>query len=264
MKAVKFNFGNDFDAQKQSQADLDALALEERLRKTQEEAFQKGQVSGRTEASEEIARELVATMDRVAEQVSALFGQRYKMEDRLERDATQLAMAMARKLAGSALEKYPHAEIEALITECMEVCREQPRIVIRLSEEQCEPMAAKIDELKQRQGFTGDVIVIGDDEIRNGDCLVEWPDGGAEHRSEHISGAIEKLVQAFIMKPPATDKATDKATDNIDPDSDAAVPQPELAAEHTDNAHEDRAEKRAEKNEAQDENAHTTEQPGAL
>lgn len=204
MKAVKFSFGEDFDAQNQDQQELEALALEERLRKTEKEAFQKGHVTGKAEASEEIAKELVAVMERVADQVNALFGQRAQLDDRLERDAAQLALAMARKLAAKALEMHPHAEIEALITECMEACREQPKIVVRLSQGQCEPLAAKMDEMKQRNGFTGDVIILGDDEIHDGDCLVEWPDGGAERRSAHVSDAIEKLVQSFVMKPPVT------------------------------------------------------------
>lgn len=255
MKAIKFNFGDDFDAQKESQADLDAVALEKRILKTKEEAFQKGLVSGKSEASEEIARELAVTMERIAEQVNALFGQRAQLEDRIERDATQLALAMARKLATSALELHPHAEIEALITECMEACREQPKIVVRLSQEQCEPLAAKIEELKQRQGFTGDVILIGDDEIRDGDCLVEWPDGGAERRSAHISESIEKLVQAFVMKPPATDKAAD----NIDPESDAAEPQQPTETASTD----DEQTGSAGNDRSRDEDAPTREQPGA-
>ena len=253
MKAVKFNFGDDFDAQ----TGLEAKAREERLRQTTETAFQKGFVSGKAEASGEIAKEFVAVMERVADQVNELFGQRAQLEDRIERDATQLAVAMARKLAASALEMHPHAEIETLITDCMESCREQPKIVVRLSEEQCEPLAAKIEELKQRNAFNGDVILIGDSEIPDGDCLVEWPDGGAERRTGHISQAIEKLVQAFIMKPPVTEQ-TDQP-EQVDPDSGAAT------TEQTEGTADEPAGSTANtgNDEAQDESAPTMEQPGA-
>lgn len=263
MKAVKFNFGEDFEAQNQDQEELEARALEDRMRRSEEAAFQKGFTSGKTEASEEIAKELVAAMEKVAEQVNLLFGQRAELEDRLERDAAQLGLAMARKLASKALEMHPHAEIEALVTECMEACREQPKIVVRLSEKQCEPLAAKIEELKNKNGFTGDVIVIGDDEIRDGDCLVEWPDGGAEHRAAHISQAIEKLVQAFVMKPPAA--ARTKTGPETSEATEAAGATE--ATEVEDTQGEKRDEKIADENnkhEARDDQAPETEQPGAL
>ena len=179
----------------------------------------------------------------------------------MERDATQLALAMARKLAATALEMHPHAEIEALITECMEACREQPRIVIRLSQKQYEPLAEKIEELKQHNGFTGEVIVIGDDEIDDGDCLVEWPDGGAERRSAQVSGAIEKLVQSFVMKPPVTETAQQIAADSEnleseDPGSEITDAQP---AEETP----EKAGERPGGSARTDEEAPTLEQPGA-
>lgn len=245
MKAVKFNFGDDFDAQTQSQEELDAQALELRLRQTQEEAFQKGFSSGKTEASEELAKELVAAMEQVAGEISKLFALRTEMQDRMERDAAQLALAMARKLAAAALEMHPHAEIEALVADCIESSREQSKIVVRLSGEQCEPLAAKIEELKGKKAFAGDVIVIGDEEMRDGDCLVEWPDGGAERRSAHISEAIEKLIQAFVMKPPVTDQIA----------ADTAVETGQETSEQTDQ--EDKAE-------APENKAPEQEQPGAL
>lgn len=261
MKAVKFDFGDDFDTQSLDQAELEALALEERLRKTEESAFRKGMASGKAEASEAIAKELVAVMDRVADQVNTLFGQRIQLQDRLERDATQLALAMARKLAATALEMHPHAEIEALITECMEACREQPKIVVRLSQKQCEPLAEKIEELKQRKNFTGEVIVIGDDEIRDGDCLVEWPDGGAERRSAQVSDAIEKLVQSFIMKPPVTETAQQIVADSEnleseDPDSEITDAQPAQEMQ-------EKASEQSGSSTRTDEEAPTLEQPGA-
>lgn len=261
MKAVKFDFGDDFDTQSLDRAELEALALEERLRKTEESAFQKGLASGKAEASEAIAKELVAVMDRVADQVNTLFGQHVQLQDRMERDATQLALAMARKLAATALEAHPHAEIETLITECMEACREQPRIVVRLSQKQCEPLAEKIEELKQRNGFTGEVIVIGDDEIRDGDCLVEWPDGGAERRSAQVSDAIEKLVQSFIMKPPVTATAQQTVADSEnleseDPDSEITDAQPAQEMQ-------EKASEQSGSSARTDEEAPTLEQPGA-
>jgi flagellar assembly protein FliH len=249
MKAVKFNFGDDFDAQTQTQEELDAKALEVRLRQTQETAFAEGFTSGKTEASEAIAKELVVAMEGLADQVNTLFAQQAKLQDRVERDAVQLAIAMARKLAATALEMNPHAEIEALIAECMEASREQPKIVIRLSGQQCEPIAAKMEELKGKNGFTGDVIVIGDEDIQDGDCLVEWPDGGAERRSAQISQAIEKLVQAFVMKPPATGQ--------IEPE--AKVEAEVKAGEPTeDQIHDEN------KSEAPEDTAPEAEQPGAL
>lgn len=262
MKAVKFNFGEDFDAQNQDQAELEALALEERLRKTEESAFEKGQASGRAEASEDNARELTAIMARAADQINALINQRAELEDRLEREAVQLALSMARKLAAAALEMHPHAEIETLISECMKACREQPRIAVRLSLKQCEPLAEKIEQQKQSSGFAGEVIVIGDEEILDGDCLVEWADGGAERRSAQVAEAIETLVQSFVMKPPVTETpeaperiaADEQSTDSPDEDRPTAD---EAAAEMTDRPPRDN------RNEAPGDEAPTMEQPGA-
>ena len=97
---------------------------------------------------------------------------------------------------------------------------------------------------------------MGDDEIRDGDCLVEWPDGGAERRSAQVSDAIEKLVQSFIMKPPATETAQPSAAESEDPESEITDAQP------AQEMHE-KADEQPGSSAQTDEEAPTLEQPGA-
>lgn len=201
MKAVKFNFGQDFEEAGETAAELEARAQEQRIAEAREAGHSEGFGAGQSAAKEMIETEIAATLAVVGERLETLLGSHVESQAKLERQAVQLSLSLANKISAAAIARYPHAELEALVAECLEICREEKRLVIRVADSLSDETARRCEDLKTRSSFLGDLIIIGDPAITPGDCIVEWADGGAERQSDHTVGEIERLVQEFIMGP---------------------------------------------------------------
>lgn len=202
MTGVKFNFDNDFEADKEQVAEEEAITLERQLRESHESGFREGHTAGESAALHATEERIAEVMNAAVSGVTALGSKHAETTDRIERDSVQLAFIISKKLASAALDKYPASEIEAMIRECFEVAREEPKLVVRVAEDLIESVAQKCEEIRTRSSFSGEVIVIGDNEIARNDCIVEWPDGGAEHRTETSMDTIERLIQDFMFQKP--------------------------------------------------------------
>lgn len=198
MKAVKFNFDTNFDASQASQT-TGARAEQERLRSAFDAGHQEGYTQGQAAAEEAANAASVALIAQIAEGVAALLEERKAVEDRIEKDAVQVAFTIARKLAAAAIAERPTAEIENLVRDCLETCREETRLVVRVADDMTDVVASICEQIKARTTFAGEVIVVGDPAIGVADCIVEWPDGGAERRLDQVARTIEGMVQNFMM-----------------------------------------------------------------
>ncbi|GER07797.1 hypothetical protein JCM17843_21070 [Kordiimonadales bacterium JCM 17843] len=71
-----------------------------------------------------------------------------QIEQSLEAQAAKLAHAIAMTLAPSLMRTHPLSEIEALVADCMDGCRREPRIVVRVHESLLDPIQSRLDALK--------------------------------------------------------------------------------------------------------------------
>lgn len=156
--------------------------------------FGAGQTQTRTEAEQQIARTLVT----VGETLERLSRGLYGIEARLEIEAVEVAVAVAKKLAPELVARQPIAEITALATECFRHLASTPHIAVRVCEADFAALKDNLDELAQARGFSGRLMVMPDAEIRRGDCRIEWADGGVNRDSVAIEHAIDEAVSRYI------------------------------------------------------------------
>jgi flagellar assembly protein FliH len=115
-------------------------------------------------------------------------------QTQLRVESVELAIAVARKLAGASLDAFPLKEIEQVVTDCLHKLHNEPRLVIRVSANLSDELQTEIHGLADRHGFSGRIVVLPEPSIKGADCRVEWAGGGLERDLDSNLAAIDEAV----------------------------------------------------------------------
>ncbi|MFZ5608730.1 MAG: hypothetical protein ACOY99_03870 [Pseudomonadota bacterium] len=201
-KAIKYTFNESFDG---GSAHRQQLALERRhaeLAAAREAGYEAGLAAGKAQAREALEARAAILVEDIAAQLKTLFAERQKLSQSLTAESARLAHAIGLCLAERLVQRQPLAEIEALVRECFSLSHGEPRLVIRVHEDLVEPMKNRSDAMAEAAGYPGRVILIADDTLEIGDCLVEWPDGGVERRSATLQAEINAIIDRYLHGAP--------------------------------------------------------------
>ena len=192
MAAAKFLFDNDFGRSGNSAGH--APAVEAALKEAEARGHRAGQAAARAEAAAESARSLAAATASFAMLANGLKA----IEQRLEAEAVEVAVAVAGKLAAELMRREPFAEIEALAADCFRNLVGVPHVAVRVHSALYEEARTKFESAATAAGFAGRVVVLGEPEIAAGDCRIEWADGGAIRDRAAIEAAIGEAVERYL------------------------------------------------------------------
>lgn len=165
-------------------------------------AFREGFEAAKKEAEQKSASQL----ERIAAEVHLAVGRLAAVETRLEREAIDVAGAIARQLAPALMARQPLAEIEALVLDVLSHVRSAPHLAIRIAPEMMESAGARLKKIADERGFTSRLVILPDPAIKSGDCLIEWADGGVSRDSESINARIQQAVQNYLGVPAGAPK----------------------------------------------------------
>lgn len=173
------------------------------------EAFESGMRQGQMQALRGIEATTAETVSAISVQFSQLVASHEEKVNAIKGDAARLALALASRLAPRLIDLAPELEVRQLIEECLVDLHDEPRIVVRASDETCQHLAPKLDEIGNRAGFQGKLILLPDDEARPGDCRIEWADGGTERRLGEIEARLDEMISRFVRSLTGGAEATD-------------------------------------------------------
>jgi flagellar assembly protein FliH len=131
---------------------------------------------------------------RIAESAERLLALADRECETLRRDASMLAIAAAKSIAGTLIDKQPLSEIESLIEACLAPLRSAPQLVVRLRSAEADALRERLGVIAERAGFNGRLVVIGEENFQPGDCRIEWADGGIMRDRNRAIAAIESTV----------------------------------------------------------------------
>jgi flagellar assembly protein FliH len=131
---------------------------------------------------------------RIAECAERLLALADRECETLRRDASLLAIAAAKSIAGTLLDKQPLSEIETLIEACLTPLRNAPQLVVRLRAAEADALRERLGAIVERAGFTGRLVVLGEENFAPGDCRIEWADGGIMRDRDKAIAAVESTV----------------------------------------------------------------------
>jgi len=156
-----------------------------------------GAVRGRNEAIAAFDKQVASTLGTIAQQTAAI-AKGLAAEAAAAGKSVDLALAIVRKLHPALIERQGLAEIEAVLNQCLESLKQEPRLVAYVHSARLDALQERLAQLSASAGFEGRVVLIGDDEMGQSDCRVEWADGGVEREAGRIWRTIEDALTRYV------------------------------------------------------------------
>lgn len=213
----KFMFDIDFAAPKV----VNTIPLSDhqsQISEAETRGYSNGFIAGEREAAAAAAadtsRRLSQALETIAKTISGISRKLAAIETRLEAEAVEVATAVARKLASELVAREPLAEIEALVRDCFRQLAATPHVVVRVSDALYPHILEKLEAIANESGFQGRLVVLAEPSIRDGDCRIEWADGGIIRDSGKTETAIAENVGRFIAGRRGTTPSPVKGTDH--------------------------------------------------
>jgi len=200
-----FLFDTDFGRPRgPSPADAEALARAEAERAAGEAAaYARGLQDGRAEAALQEQARLADALTRVGLAAAGLLNQSDARDGEREAQALAFAEALARRIAGEALDARPLAAVEEAARSALRHLRGVPHLVLRVSERLVDEAEALMRRLSREHGFEGRLVVLGEPDMAPGDARLEWADGGVVRERARIEAAVEAALSPNFASPEA-------------------------------------------------------------
>ncbi len=197
---TKFLFDTDFADADGDGADS-AVPLAEfavQLAEAETAAHRRGYAEAQSDARVEADRRIAAALERIADGLVVANSGLHAIETRLECEAVDVAVAVARKLAPALIAAEPFAEIAALASECFRQLIAAPHIAVRVNDALYAAAKEKLDDIVRAKSFQGRLVVLAEPDIAVGDCRIEWADGGINRDSATADAAIGAAVAGYV------------------------------------------------------------------
>jgi flagellar assembly protein FliH len=199
---AKFLFDVDFSpsgGKKSTAAPTVSLADHERaLAEAETRGYQNGMAAAEAQARTEAERRTAAAFERIAAGLAGLSGGLSGIETRLEGEAIEIAVEVAKKLATALIAREPLGEVAALADGCLRELVSAPHVVVRVHETLLADAKQKLEEIARSRGFQGRLVVMGENDLAVGDCRIEWADGGLVRERATIEAAIADAVDRYV------------------------------------------------------------------
>ena len=163
------------------------------------EGFNAGQLEAQKmiDAKIEAANNVILAL---GEKVSAL-GQAYSNMISVESaNLSQLVTAVARKVAGEAMDARGVDTIAAIIDRALPVLFSKPRVTIELSSEVIDFASARLESQLRAQGFEGEMIFRSNPNFGMSDVSLDWGAGQANRSAQDLWMEIEALIERVPLE----------------------------------------------------------------
>jgi len=196
---AKFLFDMDFSApDKGRERPATALEIAQKIASAEAHAYRDGYDAGQREAKTESDRRTALALEEIGIGIQAIKARFSGIETRMETEAVDVAVAVARKLCSELISGEPLGEITALVSDCFSHLVSTPHLVVRINDSLYEPARDRIERLSKQSGFAGRLVILAEPEIESGDCKIEWADGGVVLERAAIEAKIDELVGRYM------------------------------------------------------------------
>jgi len=196
--AAKFLFDNDFAAGNPATRPIPPSEHAIKLAEAESKGFGDGFAAAEKEGTAVAHRRTAVAFEQIGSALERLAAGLKAVEQRLEAEAVELAVAIARKLAPELVARQPFAEVAALAADCFRHLHATPHVVVRVSDTLLETARTRLDEIARRCGFDGRLVVVSEPNMAAGDCRIEWADGGIVRTAAETDSAISSAIVRYI------------------------------------------------------------------
>ncbi|ABQ34077.1 MULTISPECIES: FliH/SctL family protein [Bradyrhizobium] len=196
---AKFLFDTDFSApEKTRERATTAAEIAQKVAAAEAAAYRNGYEAAQREAKVEADRRVAAALEQINIHLQGIAARYAGIETRMETEAVDVAVAVARKLCAALVAAEPLGEITGLVRDCFAHLVSTPHLVLRINDSLYEAAHDKIEKLAKQSGFEGRLVILAEPEIETGDCRIEWADGGVVLERAAIDAKINELVGRYM------------------------------------------------------------------
>ena len=196
---AKFLFDTDFSApEKTRERATTAAEIAQKVAAAEAAAYRNGYEAAQREAKVEAYRRVAAALEQINIHLQGIAARYAGIETRMETEAVDVAVAVARKLCAALVAAEPLGEITGLVRDCFAHLVSTPHLVLRINDSLYEAAHDKIEKLAKQSGFEGRLVILAEPEIETGDCRIEWADGGVVLERAAIDAKINELVGRYM------------------------------------------------------------------
>lgn len=160
-----------------------------------------GYADGVTAGQAEAAAQFDQSTDQLLRFVIEQLGASVAAAETAQAETTSLlptmTVAAIKKAFPALAQQYGQDEILSVVRTALQSAMDEPRIVVRLSDTDFEPLEAALAPLPAQAGFPGRLVTLSDMNIASGDVRVEWADGGLIRDLSRITNAIADALSAL-------------------------------------------------------------------
>jgi flagellar assembly protein FliH len=202
---AKFLFDMDF-SDKARERPSTPSEIVQKIASAEARAYRDGYEAAQREARAESERRTALALEEIGIGIKGIAARFSGIEGRMETEAVDVAVAVARKLCSALIAAEPLGEVTGLVGDCFSQLVSTPHLVIRINDALYEVARELIERLAKQSGFEGRLVILAAPEIESGDCKIEWADGGVVLERAAIEARIDELVGRYIAsrQQPAT------------------------------------------------------------
>jgi flagellar assembly protein FliH len=196
---AKFLFDMDFSTpDKSRERPATAAEVAQQIAAAEARAYRNGYDTAQREARAENDRRTAQALEEVATGIKGVAARFAAIEDRMETEAIDVAIAVARKICSALIAAEPLGEVHALVSDCFSQLVATPHLVVRINDSLYEAARERIERKAKQSGFEGRLVILAEPDIATGDCKIEWADGGVVLERTAIEAKINELVGRYI------------------------------------------------------------------
>jgi flagellar assembly protein FliH len=196
---AKFLFDMDFAAPDKARAPVITPAeIAEKVANAEAQAYRAGFDAAQREAKAEADRRAALALEQIGVAISSISQRFGAIETKMETEAVDVAVSVARKLCDELVAREPLTEVMALVHDCFKHLVATPHLVIRINDALYDEAKERIEKQAKQSGFAGRLVILAEPEIENGDCKIEWADGGVVLERAAIDAKINELVGRYM------------------------------------------------------------------
>ena len=205
---AKFLFDVDFSAPDKTRERAATTAeIAQQVASAEARAYRDGYEAAQGEAKAESDRRAALALEEIGLAVKGIASRFNGIEARMETEAVDVAVAVARKLCGELIAAEPLGEITALVSDCFSHLVSTPHLVVRINDSLYEAAREKIERQATQGGFEGRLVILAEPGIATGDCRIEWADGGVVLERTAIETKINELVGRYMASRDQAERA---------------------------------------------------------
>jgi flagellar assembly protein FliH len=194
----KFLFDHDFAKAAEVKPAIPLAVHEADLKEADASGYRRGFAAAKAEILAEAEQRSAAALAHIAATLADVARGLTGVEAKLETEAVEVAVAVAKKLAAALIEREPLVEISALAMDCFRHLVNAPHVVVRVNDAQHASVGKPIEEMVRAHGLAGHLVVLAEPDIQTGDCRIEWADGGVNRDRSLTEAAIDEAVSRYV------------------------------------------------------------------